>query len=76
MTGPEHYTQAERLLDHAPTHGISPVTGLDRAESFATAQVHATLALVAATLDAAEQVNTERIVGYPAEIGNWREVIA
>lgn len=72
MNGPEHYAEAERLLNHAPTHGISSATGLDRAESFATAQVHATLALVAATLDAAGP----RSGGYPAEIGHWREAIA
>lgn len=63
MTGPEHYTQAERLLDGG-------------ADDMARAQVHATLALVAATLDAAEQVNLTDLIGYPAEIGHWRNVIA
>ena len=38
MTGPEHYREAERLLVGQPTSAI-----------IATAQVHATLALAAAT---------------------------
>ena len=82
MTGPEHFAEAERLLD-GPDPSAYDFQGSgrdeferDRADNVACAQVHATLALVAATLDAAEQVNTERIVGYPAEIRNWREVIA
>jgi len=53
MTGPEHYREAERLLKKA-THysygdGADPVTGAALA---AEAQVHATLALAAATRDA------------------------
>lgn len=50
MTGPEHYREAERLADHAHhfTYGDGgdPVTGAALA---AEGQVHATLALVAAT---------------------------
>jgi len=42
MTGPEHYVEAERLM-HDP--------GWDDAITVAQAQVHATLALVAATLE-------------------------
>lgn len=54
MTGPEHYRQAERLVVqcHHFTYGdgADPVTGAALA---AEAQVHATLALVAATALAA-----------------------
>jgi hypothetical protein len=48
MTGPEHYREAEHILDNSlDGHGM----GLrrDPAERFAEAQVHATLALAAAT---------------------------
>lgn len=52
MTGPEHYRQAEQLADwaHHQTFGDGgdPVTGAALA---AEAQVHATLALAAATAD-------------------------
>jgi hypothetical protein len=50
MTGPEHYRAAERLADQANHYtygdGGDPVTGAALA---AEAQVHATLALAAAT---------------------------
>lgn len=49
MTGPEHYRDAEYLLAKLPDHGTNPDTGLDRAETLTAAQVHATLALAAAT---------------------------
>ncbi|SFF12084.1 hypothetical protein SAMN05216251_108249 [Actinacidiphila alni] len=50
MTGPEHYREAERLLDRAHHYtygdGGDPITGT----AFATeAAAHATLALAAAT---------------------------
>ncbi|MEU8886687.1 hypothetical protein [Streptomyces sp. NPDC048442] len=51
MTGPEHYRQAERLADQANHYtygdGADPVVGAALA---AEAQVHATLALAAATV--------------------------
>jgi len=43
MTGPEHYTEAERLI-RASTHPYA-----DDAAALAEAQVHAMLALAAAT---------------------------
>ncbi len=43
MTGPEHYTEAERLLGEAPTRHDDLTAIQDRA------LVHATLALAAAT---------------------------
>lgn len=50
MNGPEHYKESERLLDlmmaHPSVRTVDPV-------NLAAAQVHATLALAAATVDAA-----------------------
>lgn len=55
MTGAEHYTQAERLLDGP-------------AEDLAAAQVHATLALAAATAwSDGGQARTRGGYGRPAE---------
>ncbi|MFD9630142.1 hypothetical protein [Streptomyces violascens] len=48
MTGPEHYREAERLLTEAAAEGAEG-TYFVRPESLAAAQVHATLALAAAT---------------------------
>ena len=46
MTGPEHYSEAENLLNHAG----NDVEGSDiECYHLAAAQVHATLALAAAT---------------------------
>lgn len=52
MTGPEHYREAERLLDEVMSS--STVRPNVDAINLAAAQVHATLALAAATLAAAE----------------------
>lgn len=66
MTGPEHYREAERLASRAHHFtygdGADPVVGAALA---AEAQVHATLALVAAqTAPAAPQLETEPTVAY------------
>lgn len=45
MNGPEHYAAAERLLDSADAAAGEP----GAASNLAAAQVHATLALAAAT---------------------------
>lgn len=45
MTGPEHYLAAEQLLTSDPADEGLP----DKAHAIAEAQVHATLALAAAT---------------------------
>jgi hypothetical protein len=42
MTGPEHYREAERAIEHARTTEDDPVL---QASYLAEAQVHATLAL-------------------------------
>lgn len=44
MTGPEHYKEAERLLEYVK--GVAPA---GRPDVLAMAQIHATLALAAAT---------------------------
>jgi hypothetical protein len=46
MTGPEHYNEAQQLLAD-PNYGEPK--GIGRSETIAAAQVHATLALAAAT---------------------------
>lgn len=49
MNGPEHYREGERLLDEA--RGTNPqITYAKDATQLAAAQVHATLALAAATV--------------------------
>ncbi len=45
MTGPEHYAEAERLIEHAGEAATAEMTFA----RLATGQVHATLALAAAT---------------------------
>ena len=49
MTGPEHYAEAERLLALAERHGSGATYGPEWTLTLAAAQVHATLALAAAT---------------------------
>lgn len=49
MTGPEHYQRAESLLSMRPT-SYPGVKQPPSAEDVARAQVHATLALAAATV--------------------------
>ena len=52
MTGPEHYREAERLLDLTERPAADSELGwMARAQAAAEAQVHATLALGAATAD-------------------------
>jgi hypothetical protein len=61
MSGPEHYREAERLADEAETWANADtgwkgqLTSAERVErrdsDLAAAQVHATLALAAATAD-------------------------
>jgi len=49
MTGPEHYTEAERLLALADRHSSGATYGQEWTLTLTAAQVHATLALAAAT---------------------------
>lgn len=59
-SGPEHYREAERLLEYGPHDEQEPERVL---RDFAEAQVHATLALAAATAmgaPAGAQTNADR----------------
>jgi len=49
LTGPEHYRQAEELLKQASDQSKQRTEG-ERTRMLAEAQVHATLALVAASV--------------------------
>jgi hypothetical protein len=49
MTGPEHYKEAQRLAEQVRD---ARVVGETQKQRLAEAQVHATLALAAATIDA------------------------
>lgn len=51
-TGPEHYREAERLLEQAAVDSRDPMRRyVEDANVIAAAQVHATLALAAATAE-------------------------
>lgn len=66
MSGPEHYREAERLLEVASrdvSENWPVMTGEHKADLIAAAQVHATLAAAAATID-------------PAGVAAWSEVLA
>jgi hypothetical protein len=65
MTGPEHYTSAEQWLYKAQNEDARG--GLETAESCAAiAQVHATLALAAATALGTDQPQRDRVAWYAA----------
>lgn len=77
MTGPEHYHEAVRLANHANHFtygdGADPVVGAALA---AEAQVHATLALAAATVEQAEvtavahDIRSESLNAWDAVLGS------
>lgn len=80
MTGPEHYHVAERLLSAASHWSGDPAASSDRSSAepvnivahdalVAEAQVHATLALAAATVQ--QQINLD---GQSTE--HWAQVTA
>lgn len=62
MTGPEHYAEAERLLDQADVDARDPMRKYaEDANVIAAAQVHATLALTATTVFGASVAWSEAI---------------
>jgi hypothetical protein len=70
MTGPEHYQEAERLLQGFKNHHGAITVEDGTAEVFAAAQVHATLALAAAT------ALNDNDPGLPvADLKEWREAV-
>jgi hypothetical protein len=76
MNGPQHYQEAERYAEEATDpagHGVQSIQ-----QHIALAQVHATLALAAATaeLDASEGPGGGSATGRTAERGYaWEEVL-
>jgi hypothetical protein len=74
MTGPEHFREAERLVDNAVHHTTEHPGDMRIAEvCAATAQVHATLALAAATaLPAAQRY----LGGEGGDDREWARVTA
>lgn len=75
MNGPQHYREAERLADKANhfTYGDGgdPVTGHALA---AEAQAHATLALVAATVEAAGLDTVE--INDASNMTDWGQAVS
>ena len=87
MSGPKHYREAERLLalaDERVSHEWQYQSGEQKADVLAAAQVHATLALAAATIDSGRAVTTMRPGQYdesvtdsaPTHEADWAEVTA
>jgi hypothetical protein len=73
MTGPEHYREAERIEAACKSRSRADDEGFtnwERGDLAALAQVHATLALVAATVDAAAHPPGQSQVDY---LGAWWE---
>jgi len=68
LTGPEHYWRAEELLKHASDQSKERTEG-ERTRMLAEAQVHATLALVAATVYSG--ATSERDIKRWDEKGVW-----
>lgn len=58
MTGPEHYREAEKSLDLAAS--VHPAS-VERNMALATAQVHATLALAAASAMGIDKSGTKDV---------------
>jgi hypothetical protein len=71
MNGPEHYARAEQLIDDANKSQADNGPDCGAAEILAEAQVHATLALAAATAAAeVRQAETNRAAGW-----GWAQVV-
>ena len=75
MTGPEHYAEAERLLLGKPVSAEERADGIDGTQwppsemGLREAQVHATLALAAATA-----LNDAEIGNSSANLADWDAV--
>ena len=63
MTGPEHYAEAERLLTLADRHSSGATYGQEWTLTLTAAQVHATLALAAATAVGTRDIDNRAWVG-------------
>ena len=67
MTGPEHYREAEQLLDWAKNRDT--VTERQREHWAALAQVHATLALAASYAEVNPTSMWHEVAGSTAQVG-------
>ena len=75
MTGPEHFKEAERLINAVTKPGaLLPASRVlqpgDHGDTLALAQVHATLANAAATADA---LTLPSLSGDDAKYDDWRD---
>ncbi|MET9228104.1 hypothetical protein [Lentzea sp. NPDC003310] len=76
MNGPEHYAAAEQFLAAATADDVEP-GGAVQTSNLAVAQVHATLALAAATAMAGANITARGSVlaALPsADLTAWRDV--
>lgn len=74
MTGPEHYREAERLLGRGINCGFGEEPDAAQVAYLAAAQVHATLALAAAT--ATHPSGTGAVTISTDELWQeWRELV-
>lgn len=81
MTGPEHYVEAERLLLQVAdvvSLNYSAQTGEQKADVLSAAQVHATLALTAATAESRYSYVDESRNTTESHVGGtgWSEVLS
>ena len=83
MNGPQHYAEAERLMGLAENTDWTVESAPYRNPALAASQVHATLALVAATIEAATTMTDHSTPeGYsasrscPASVDQWTEVMS
>ncbi|WP_327671894.1 MULTISPECIES: hypothetical protein [unclassified Streptomyces] len=70
MTGPEHYTEAEKLLGYAEARDTELRGDAEDMSFLAEAQVHATLALAAASLEQAA-ITAVANDAYSVHIDEW-----
>lgn len=77
MTGPEHYREAERLLDAATDNDgdIQTDDGMT-ANILSAAQVHATLAHAGATAEQVATIQLHMLGGTSLTVEEWAEALA
>lgn len=73
MTGPEHYREAELLLKSAADNFLRDGNA---GSALAAAQVHATLALAAATIEQAATIQLHALGSTSLAVEEWAAVLA
>lgn len=76
MSGPQHYAEAERLLSFAMLDDTYVDTGNAGEATLAAAQVHATLALAAATIEVADITAGAAGVSAGPNTAAWNKAVA